>query len=210
MDDFPNDASTSGLYNVRDQPISGINEDFSDVDWIRVTDLKTWHFYNVWFYSSEVRPRSTSLRLVDARGDVIDFLTFGFPDRGEYQHTVTGSGNSLQVRLDWDSELDANTDSIRIFNMNDPQSQVETLTLSNPDGQSPESICFRYSLNRMAPAAGSRCSLSPANLATWSFRFNSKHFYSLVSWRNTATISSDGTTNRWLSDSKSTGIALPG
>lgn len=135
MDDFPNDASTSGLYNVRDQPISGINEDFSDVDWIRVTDLKTWHFYNVWFYSSEVRPRSTSLRLVDARGDVIDFLTFGFPDRGEYQHTVTGSGNSLQVRLDWDSELDANTDSIRIFNMNDPQSQVETLTLSNPDGQ---------------------------------------------------------------------------
>ena len=44
-------------------------------------------------------------------------------------------GNSLQVRLDWDSELDANTDSIRIFNMNDPQSQVETLTLSNPDGQ---------------------------------------------------------------------------
>jgi hypothetical protein len=91
MDDFPNNASTTGFYFVRDQPIKGINEDFDDVDWIRVGGLKRWHFYNVWYYAEEIRPSFRSLRLVDGAGDVIDFLTPRFPARGEYQHVHPGS-----------------------------------------------------------------------------------------------------------------------
>jgi len=94
MDDFPGDASTNGLYTVRDKPILGFNEDFDDVDWIRIEGLKPWHFYNVWFYSEEVRPSGTSLKLVDSSGELIDFLTSRFPARGEYQHTYLG-GQSL-------------------------------------------------------------------------------------------------------------------
>ncbi len=91
MDDFSNDASTNGLYTVRDKPILGINEEASDVDWIRVEGLKTWHFYNFWFYSEEVRPTYAPLKLVDGSGEVIETITLGFPVRAEYLHLHFGN-----------------------------------------------------------------------------------------------------------------------
>jgi len=45
------------------------------------------------------------------------------------------TGNTLNIRLDWDSQPDRNSDSIRIINMADPLSLVETLTLTNPEGE---------------------------------------------------------------------------
>jgi len=92
MDDFPNDASTNGLYTVNGQPFQGINEDFADADWIRVNGLSRWHLYNVWFYSTEVRPRFTRLELLESSGEIVPRLTDRFPDLNEYRHEYSGSG----------------------------------------------------------------------------------------------------------------------
>ncbi|MEM7455916.1 MAG: hypothetical protein AAF456_16310, partial [Planctomycetota bacterium] len=43
-------------------------------------------------------------------------------------------GDDLLVRLEWDGDANRNADSIRIRNMNDPDSRVESLSLHNTDG----------------------------------------------------------------------------
>ena len=77
--------------------------------------------------------------------NVIDEEAAGGRDtiRFEGMHNLTSAqddvtfqrlGNDLIIRLEYDGDLNKNTDTIEIKNMSDPQSRIESLALLNQDG----------------------------------------------------------------------------